>query len=60
MQIKVKSATNGSSYIYDDIPGVDTPEKVKDHLWNDADTNFMFKSREELDDLNKWSVEIIK
>jgi|TARA_R100000656_G_scaffold44709_1_gene36594 hypothetical protein len=60
MQIKVKSATNGSSYIYDDIPDVDTPEKVKDHLWNDADTNFMFKSREELDDLNKWSVEIIK
>ena len=60
MKIEVKSATNGSSFIYDDIPDIDTAQKVKDHLWNDVATNFMFKSREELDDLNKWIIEIIK
>ena len=49
---------NGCSFTFNNIPDVYTPKDMKDYLWNDVTTNFLFKSREELDS-NKWKVEII-
>ena len=50
---------SGNSFQYNDIPNIDTPEKVKDHLWSSVNTNHLFKSREDLNDKNKWKVEIL-
>ncbi len=46
----------GCSFTYEDIPEVNNPEQMKDHLWADPSVNFLFKSREELD--SDWSIEI--
>ena len=48
----------GCSFTFDNIPDVNTPKDMKDYLWNDVTTNFLFKSREELD--VEWKVKIIK
>jgi hypothetical protein len=47
---------SGCSFTYNDIPKVNTPKEMKDHLWSDPSVNFLFKSREELD--SDWQVEI--
>jgi len=49
---------NGCSFTFNNIPNVNTPKDMKDYLWSDVTTNFLFKSREELD--VEWKVKIIK
>ena len=46
---------SGCSFTYDNIPEINNPEEMKDHLWSDPSVNFLFKSREELD--SDWQVE---
>ena len=53
MKITIENES-GCSFTFNDIPEVDTPEKVKDYLWKDVATNFLFKSRQDLDD--NWKV----
>jgi hypothetical protein len=55
MIIKLTNSS-GCSFTFNNIPDVNTPKDMKDYLWNDIATNFLFKSREELD--NKWEVKI--
>ena len=47
---------SGCSFTYNDIPEVNSPEEMKDHLWSDPSVNFLFKSRKDLD--SNWKVEI--
>ena len=56
MIIKLTNSS-GCSFTFDNIPDVNTPKDMKDYLWSDVTTNFLFKSREELD--NKWEVKIL-
>jgi hypothetical protein len=44
----------GCSFIFEDIPELDTIEKIKEYLLTDPATSHLFKSKEDLD-LN-WKV----
>ena len=44
----------GCSFTFEDIPELDTSDKVKEYLLKDPTTSHLFKSREDLD-LN-WKV----
>jgi len=48
----------GCSFIFEDIPELDTSDKVKEYLLTDPATSHLFKSREDLD--QNWKVTSIK
>ena len=45
---------SGCSFIFNDIPELDTSDKVKEYLLKDPTTSHLFKSREDLD--QNWEV----
>jgi len=48
----------GCSFIFEDIPELDTIEKIKEYLLTDPATSHLFKSKEDLD-LN-WKATSVK
>jgi len=44
----------GCSFTFEDIPELDTSDKVKEYLLKDPTTSHLFKSREDLD--QNWKV----
>jgi hypothetical protein len=45
---------SGCSFTFNDIPELDTSDKVKEYLLTDPSTSHFFKSREDLD--QNWEV----
>ena len=52
--MKITIEKNGCSFEFNDIPEIDTEKKLKDYLWTDITTNFLFKSRQDLEE--NWKV----
>jgi hypothetical protein len=48
----------GCSFIFEDIPELDTSDKVKEYLLKDPTTSHLFKSKEDLD--QNWKVTSVK
>ena len=53
MKITIENQS-GCSFEFNNIPQIDTVKKLKDYLWTDITTNFLFKSRQDLEE--NWKV----